>query len=94
MGRQGIFLSPSFRTNLWHQKLLTDFDTTVFLGFTITYYLFSLLHRACCIEKPCHDKVSLSKKHQIHTQTDCNDKRPQTAQFYNERISTDLNLVT
>ena len=26
--------------------------------------------------------------------TDCNDIRPQTAQFYNERISTDLNLVT
>jgi len=25
---------------------------------------------------------------------DCNDIRPQTAQFYNERISTDLNLVT
>jgi hypothetical protein len=24
----------------------------------------------------------------------CNDIRPQTAQFYNERISTDRNLVT
>ena len=41
-----------------------------------------------------HDKVSLSKEHQTHTQTDCNDMGPQTAQFYNERISTDLNLVT
>ena len=41
-----------------------------------------------------HDKVSLSKGHQTHTQTDCNDIRPQTAQFYNERISTDLSLVT
>ena len=37
---------------------------------------------------------SLSKEHQTHIQTDCNDIRPQTAQFYNERISTDLNLVT
>jgi hypothetical protein len=41
-----------------------------------------------------HDKVSLSKEHQTHTQTDCDDIRPQTAQFYNERIPTDLNLVT
>ena len=41
-----------------------------------------------------HDKVSLSKEHQTHTQTDCNDIRPQTAQFYNERILTNLNLVT
>ena len=41
-----------------------------------------------------HDKVSLSKEHQTHTQTDCNDIWPQTAQFHSERISTDLNLVT
>ena len=27
-------------------------------------------------------------------QTDCNDIRPHTAQFYNVRLSTDLNLVT
>jgi len=48
--------------------------------------------------KPKHvglrDKVSLSKECQTHTQTDCNDIRPQTAQFHNECISTDLNLVT
>ena len=44
--------------------------------------------------KTLHDKVSLSKEHQTRKQTDCNDIRPQTAQFYNERISTDLNLVT
>ena len=30
----------------------------------------------------------------IHTQTDCNDIRPQTTQFYNKRISTDPILVT
>jgi len=36
---------------------------------------------------------TLSKEHQTHTQTYCNDIGPQTAQFYNERISTDLNLV-
>jgi hypothetical protein len=41
-----------------------------------------------------HDKVLLSKEHLTHTQTDCNDIRLQTAQFHNERISTDLNLVT
>jgi len=41
-----------------------------------------------------HDKVSFSKEHPTHTQVDCNDMRPQTAQFHNERISTDLNLVT
>jgi hypothetical protein len=41
-----------------------------------------------------HDKVSYSKEHPTHTETDCNDIRPQTAQFHNERISTDLNLVT
>jgi len=29
-----------------------------------------------------------------HTQTDCNEVRPQTAQFYNERISTEPVLVT
>jgi len=40
------------------------------------------------------DKCSLSKKQQTHTQTDCNHIRLQTAQFYNERMSTDLNLVT
>ena len=34
------------------------------------------------------------KEHQTRTQTDCNDIRPQTVQFHNERISTDLNLVT
>jgi hypothetical protein len=39
-----------------------------------------------------HDKISLSKEH--HKQTDCNDIWPQTAQFHNQRISTDLNLVT
>jgi len=49
------------------------------------------LPRSC---KTLHDKVSLSKEHQTHTQTDCNDIRPHTAQFYNERISTDLNLAT
>jgi hypothetical protein len=38
--------------------------------------------------KPYHGVV------ETHTQTDCNDIRPQTAHFYNERISTDLNLVT
>jgi hypothetical protein len=36
----------------------------------------------------------LSKEHQTRTQTDSNDIRPQIAQFYNERISTDLNLET
>jgi hypothetical protein len=41
-----------------------------------------------------HDKVSLNKEHPTHTQTDCNDIRPQTAQFYNEHLSTDLNLLT
>jgi hypothetical protein len=46
------------------------------------------------IKTGLHDKVSLSKEYQTHTQTDCNDIWPQTAQFYNERISTDLNLVT
>jgi hypothetical protein len=49
-----------------------------------------------CFEnfKTLHDKVSLSKEQPTHTQTDCNDILPQTAQFYNERISTDLILVT
>jgi len=45
----------------------------------------------------CHrvyDKVSLSQVLQIPTQTDGNDIRPHTAQIYNERTSTDLNLVT
>jgi hypothetical protein len=41
-----------------------------------------------------HEKVSLIKEHQTHTQMERNDIRPQTTQFYNERISTDLNLVT
>ena len=41
-----------------------------------------------------HDKVLLSKERQTHIQKDCNDIRPQTAQFCNERISTDLSLVT
>ena len=47
--------------------------------------------------KPCHrlhDKVSPSQALQIHTQKDGNDIRPHTAQIYNERTSTDLNLVT
>ena len=47
--------------------------------------------------KPCHrlfDKVSPSQVLQIHTQTEGNDIRPHTAQIYNERTSTDLNLVT
>jgi len=44
--------------------------------------------------KKHHDKVSLSTEHQTHIQTDYNDIRPQTAQFYNVRISTDLNMVT
>ena len=44
--------------------------------------------------KTPHDNVPLSKEHQTHTQTDCNDIRPQTAQFYNECVLTDLNLVT
>jgi len=34
------------------------------------------------------------KEHRAHIQTDRNDIRPQTAQFYNERISTDPVLVT
>ena len=37
---------------------------------------------------------SVSNTRHTHIQTDCNDIRPQTAQFYNERISTDLSLVT
>ena len=45
-----------------------------------------------------HIKVSLSKEHQTHThthtQTEWTDIRPQTAQFYNERISTDPILIT
>jgi len=41
-----------------------------------------------------HDKVSLSKEHQTHIQMDCNDIWLQTAQFYNEHISTYLSLVT
>ena len=41
-----------------------------------------------------HDKVSLSKEHQTHTRTDCNDIWPQTTQFHDECISIDLNLVT
>jgi len=40
------------------------------------------------------DKVSLSKEHKTHIQTDCNDIWPQIAQFHKERRSTDLNLVT
>jgi hypothetical protein len=47
--------------------------------------------------KPCHrlyDKVSPSQVFQIHTQTDGNDIQPHTAQIYNERTSTGLNLVT
>jgi hypothetical protein len=50
----------------------------------------------CTFQRPkaLHDKVSLSKEYQTHSRTDCNEIRPQTAQFYNERISTDLNLVT
>jgi len=43
---------------------------------------------------PFHDKVSLSKEHQTYTQMEWNDIRPQTAQFYNKRISTDPILVT
>jgi hypothetical protein len=59
-------------------------------------YVYLVKIRHTSIVKPCHhdDKVSLSKEHQTHTQTDCNDIRPQTAQLYNERISTYLNLVT
>ena len=41
-----------------------------------------------------HNKVSLSEEHQTHTQTDCNDIWPQTAQFYNESITTNTSLVT
>jgi hypothetical protein len=41
-----------------------------------------------------NDKVSPRQVHQIHTQTDGNDIRQHTAQIYNERTSTDLNLVT
>ena len=41
-----------------------------------------------------YDKVSPSQVLQIHTQTDGNDIGPHTTQIYNERISTDLNLVT
>jgi hypothetical protein len=48
----------------------------------------------CSLLGDNHDNVSLSKEHQTNIQTDCNDIRPHTAQFYNERISTDLNLVT
>jgi len=38
--------------------------------------------------------VSLSKEHQTHAKMEWNDIRPQTAQFYNERTSTDPVLVT
>jgi len=38
--------------------------------------------------------VSPSQVLQTHTQADGNDIRPHTAQIYNERTSTDLNLVT
>ena len=47
--------------------------------------------------KPCHrvyDKVSPHQVLHIHTKTDGNDIRLHTAQIYNERTSTDLNLVT
>jgi len=39
-------------------------------------------------------KPSLSKEHQTHTQTERNDVRPQTAQFYNKCVSTGPILVT
>ena len=42
--------------------------------------------------KPSHDSMTMF--HQIHTQTDGNDIRPHTAQIYDERTLTDLNLVT
>jgi len=41
-----------------------------------------------------NNKVSPSQVLHTRTQTDGNDIRPQTAQIYNERASTDLNLVT
>jgi hypothetical protein len=41
-----------------------------------------------------YDKVSPHQVPHIHTQTDGNDIWPHTAQIYNERTSTDLNLVT
>jgi len=41
-----------------------------------------------------YDKVSPRQVLHIHTQTDSNDIRPHTTQLYNERTSTDLNLVT
>jgi len=42
--------------------------------------------------KPCH-RVSPSQVLHIHTQTDGNDVQAHTAQIYNERTSTGLNLV-
>jgi len=49
--------------------------------------------------KPCHrdklyDKVLPRQVLHTHTQTDGNDIRLHTAQIYDERTSTDLNLVT
>jgi hypothetical protein len=41
-----------------------------------------------------YEKFSPSQVLQIHIQTDGNDIRPHTAQVYNERTSTYLNLVT
>ena len=38
--------------------------------------------------------MSFYSEHQTHTRTEWNDIRPQTTQFYNERISTDPILVT
>jgi len=44
--------------------------------------------------KPCHGVHSVRNTRHTYTQTDCNDIGPQTAQFYSERISTDLKLGT
>jgi len=52
-----------------------------------------IIVRLCTCRLFLTDKVLLRKEHQTHTQTDCNDIRPQTAQFRNERISTDLNFT-
>jgi hypothetical protein len=47
----------------------------------------------CCSLLNHSVRNTVGKEHQTHTLTDCNDIRPQTAQFHNWRVSTDLNLV-
>jgi len=66
---------------------------SIFSGiFNVTKVLrFSLLYRACCFKTPWQ---GFTQEHRTHTQMDCNDIWLQTAQFCNECISEDLNLVT